>query len=144
MTVIVWDGHTLAADKRCCSSSLHYAVTKIKRINGHLVGSGGDFSPINAMFRWFENGANPDALPDCQKDKDRWASLLVITPYKKILRYEQDGIPFEIEETRAAVGSGRDYALGAMAMGASAALAVEIACRFDPSCGEGIDQLELT
>ena len=37
-----------------------------------------------------------------------------------------------------AIGSGSEYALGAMAMGASAKRAVQIASRFDPSTGRGV------
>lgn len=36
-------------------------------------------------------------------------------------------------------GSGRDYAMGAMARGANAKEAAEIAMRFDNGCGMGID-----
>lgn len=141
MTIIVWDDHTLAADKRSTNAGLIAKVTKIHRINGNLVGSAGDFSPIQAMLRWFENGADIEKLPECQKDKERYAVLLVITPDKKIMRYEQEGIPYEIEEERYAIGCGRDYALGAMAMGADAVKAVEVASMFDCGCGSGIDIL---
>lgn len=34
-----------------------------------------------------------------------------------------------------AIGSGSDYAMGAMAMGASAVEAVRVAIQFDPNCG---------
>lgn len=141
MTVIVWDGKILAADKRACNNGLKFTVTKIRKINGNLVGSSGDFSPIQAMFHWYEKGADPEKIPDCQKDKDRWTTLLVITPEKKIFRYEQDCFPYEIEEKKYAAGSGRDFALAAMAMGADAVEAVKIACRFDAGCGNGIDTL---
>lgn len=144
MTVICWDGETLAADKRSINAGLVSKVTKIRRINGCLVGSAGDFSPIQAMFNWFAKGADTEKLPDCQKDKDRFAILLVITPEKKIMRYEQDGFPYEIEEDKYAIGCGRDYAIAAMAMGADAVKAVEIASRFDAGCGDGVDTLSFT
>lgn len=143
MTVIVWDGKTLAADKRSVTSGLVAKVTKIRKINGSLVAGAGDFSPIMAMMRWFEHGADPEKIPECQKDKDRYAYILVITPDKKIMRYEQDCLPYEIEEEKYAIGCGRDYALGAMAMGADAKRAVEIASMFDNGCGDGIDTLRI-
>jgi 20S proteasome alpha/beta subunit len=141
MTVIAWDGNTLAADKRASASGMIFRVTKIKKINGCLVGGSGDLSAVRAMFGWYENGADPSNLPDCQKDKDRWTPLLIITPDKKIFRCEQDGIPFEIEEPFFAIGSGREFAIAAMAMGGDSIKAVELASRFDTGCGDGIDIL---
>lgn len=40
-------------------------------------------------------------------------------------------------------GSGRDFALGALAMGASAYEAVKAAITFDITCGIGVDTLTL-
>lgn len=143
MTVIVWDGKTLAADKRANSSGLIFKVTKIKRIKDKLVGGAGDLSSIRAMMDWYENGADPKNLPDCQKDKDRWTALLIISGEGKIYRIEQDGYPFEVEEETYAIGCGRDIAVGAMAMGADAVRAVEIASRYDAGCGNGVDTLSI-
>lgn len=144
MTVIAWDGQVLAADKRASNQGLVFRVTKIRRINRDLVGGSGDLSAVTAMMNWYENGAKLDELPDCQKDKDRWTPLLVIkSPLKEIMRYEQDGVPFRIEEPFFAIGSGRDLAIGAMAMGASAQKAVEIASQYDTGCGNGIDTLRM-
>lgn len=141
MTVIAWDGKTLAADKLANSNGLIYRVTKIKKIRGHLVGASGDFSPIQAMFKWFEDGADVKEMPKCQDDKDRWTALLVINPKGKIFRYEQDGYPWEIEEKRHAVGCGRDFALAVMEMGGDAIKAVKIASKLDANCGLGVDTL---
>jgi ATP-dependent protease HslVU (ClpYQ) peptidase subunit len=143
MTVIAWDGTTLAADKRAVANNMRFNVTKIKKIRGHLVFSAGDFDSANMLFKWFEDGAKPDSYPTCQNDKDRWVVLIVITPDKQILRYEKEPVSYVIEEPFAAVGSGRDYAMAAMAMGANAIEAVKIACQFDIYCGDGIDTLTL-
>jgi hypothetical protein len=43
MTVIVWDGKTLAADKQATQADLKRKVTKIHRLRGHLVGVSGDW-----------------------------------------------------------------------------------------------------
>jgi len=144
MTCIAWDGDALAADKRASNHGLAFKVTKIRWINRNLVGGSGDLSSLMAMFRWFENGADPDKLPECQKDKDRWTPLLVIDGWRNILRYEQDGFSYRVEEPFFAIGPGRDFAIGAMAMGADAVKAVEIASQFDTGCGNGVDVLRLT
>ncbi len=41
------------------------------------------------------------------------------------------------------IGRGRDFAFGALAMGADAYKAVMIACLYESSCGMGIDTLTL-
>ena len=48
---------------------------------------------------------------------------------------------WRVEDGFVAVGSGRDYAMATMALGHTARRAVEIACRFDPGTGNGIDEL---
>jgi ATP-dependent protease HslVU (ClpYQ) peptidase subunit len=48
-----------------------------------------------------------------------------------------------VEDPFMAWGSGRDFALGAMAMGATAREAVAVACRFNVYCGNGIDAFDL-
>lgn len=57
------------------------------------------------------------------------------------MRYEREPHPFEIEEPFYAFGSGMDIAIGALAMGANAIKAVEIASRYSSHCGNGIDTL---
>jgi ATP-dependent protease HslVU (ClpYQ) peptidase subunit len=67
--------------------------------------------------------------------------LIVVPPKGKPFYFEQ--LPFKqiIEEKFAAWGSGRDFALGALAKGADAIEAVRIASRFCTSCGMGIDSI---
>lgn len=142
MTIVAWDGTTLAADKRATNQATISIVTKIRKISGNLVGACDDFSSCVALFKWYEEGATEDKWPEFQKDNDRWAPLIIITPDRKIFRYERTPIPYEIEQSFYAFGSGRDYALGALHMGATAVQAVQAACTWDAGCGNGIDALE--
>lgn len=141
MSVIVWDGKTLAADRRGNSGGLIFSITKIKKIRGHLVGVCSDASAGSALMHWFESGADAKDWPDCQKDKDRWSHLLVICPEKRIICYEQDPYYFEIEQDKYALGSGRDFAIAAMDMGMDAKQAVLLASKFSSGCGNGVDEL---
>lgn len=141
MTVIAWDGKTLAADKRGDDGSI-VTVTKIKRIRDCLVGGSGNMSGLVSIFHWYECGAEKKDWPEFQKDKELWCDLLVITPERKIFKYEQQPIPHEIEDGTAALGSGSPYALIAMYLGKSASEAVLLASRFNRSCGNGVDTLE--
>ena len=140
MSVIAWDGKTLAADKQMTAQGLKRTVTKIKKINGCLVGCTGDYDGGLAMMNWFENGG---AFPECQKDKERWSNLLVIKPDGGINLYEREPFCYVIEDKFYAMGSGRDYAMAAMYLGKGAVEAVGIAMVFDSNCGMGLDELEV-
>ncbi len=89
MTVIVWDGKTLAADKQATNSGLKRKVTKIYKIHGDLVGFSGDFDYAFAMKKWFEGGARVEEFPKHQEDNDKWVGVLVITPQRRVFKYER-------------------------------------------------------
>lgn len=142
MTVIAWDGRTLAADKRVSFQGLALTTTKITRANGCLVGLCGDGPSSQQMLEWFRAGAVPEDLPACQRSDD-WGSLLVIRPNGAVHKYERGPYPLALEDRAVAIGSGRDFALAAMHCGKSAREAVEIACIYECGCGNGIDTLQL-
>jgi hypothetical protein len=89
------------------------------------------------LVLWFENGANPEQWPDIQNTDD-WARLIVASKRKCVI-YEKTPIPMKVLDKFSAWGSGRDFALGAMAMGADARRAVKAASRFDILSGMGVE-----
>lgn len=141
MTVIAWDGETLAADKQSTNAGMRRAVTKVRRINGSLCAFAGDAAFGMEMLAWLEQGAKPGELPSCQRSDD-WVSVLVITPEKRILKYERSAYPIDFSESKFfAMGAGRDFAMAAMHLGCDATKAVEVASVFECSCGMGCDAL---
>lgn len=143
MTCIAWDGKTLAADKRADIGGAHNTTTKIYRVGEALVGFSGDAAIGRAMLDWYRAGADPLKFPDCQKDRDKCCSFLVIKN-GRVSKYEHTAFPFDIENEQTAMGSGRDYARAAMYLGKTATEAVAVASLFDPGCGNGIDTLTFT
>lgn len=141
MTVIAWDGRTLAADKQATCSGLIRTVTKIHRFGDLLVAGSGDLDRAEASFLWVKNGRDPDAFPRPASDTD-YVDLLVIEG-GRTLKYERTPQPLVFEDAHFAMGSGRDYAIAAMHLGLSARDAVLLASKFDSGCGNGIDTLEL-
>lgn len=141
MTVIAFDGHTLAADKRAVSGGgIARTVTKIERHGDCLLAITGDWDTGAEMREWFKAGAKPaDFPPKAREDK---ASLIVI---------DQDGIhhyacgphAMLVEDQRCSWGSGRDFAEATMYLGNDARTAVEVACLFQTDCGNGVDALVL-
>jgi len=137
MTTIAWDGAVLAADRRITSGTVTYSTTKIRRTaDGRLIGATGDYGVCSAMLDWLENGGN---RPTCQ-DSERWISALEVMPDGSCWMHNRDS-RWRVEDSFVAVGSGRDFAMATMALGYNAARAVEIASRFDPGTGNGVDEL---
>lgn len=142
MTVIAWDGKTLAADKRGTVAGMAYAVTKIHRLPDGLIAFSGGGSHAAELLNWFNGARDPATYPRC--DDDGGAGSVRISADGKIFMYSAPNpFPERIESLFFARGSGRDYAMAAMYLGCDARRAVEVACEFDVNCGNGIDTLEL-
>jgi ATP-dependent protease HslVU (ClpYQ) peptidase subunit len=138
MSIVVWDGKTLAADKQGTVGDLRLKTTKIAKLStGEILGWVGAVEHGLALVNWYANGCKIEEWPETQKGEE-WGKLIVITK-GKAYEYEQLPIRQLVQSVPAAWGSGRDFALGALAMGADAIGAVKVACKFSTSCGMGID-----
>jgi ATP-dependent protease HslVU (ClpYQ) peptidase subunit len=144
MSVVVWDGKTLAADRQITSAEMRVTVSKMKRLlDGTLLAWVGSQDGGLVMARWYENGEDVNAWPESQKDKKDWTRLIVVKPDGRVFFYERLGEPINVIETPIAWGSGRDFAMGALAMGADARKAVEVANSLCVSCGMGVEAYDL-
>jgi ATP-dependent protease HslVU (ClpYQ) peptidase subunit len=139
MTVIAWDGKTLAADKRSVNQGYAATVTKVFRSNDCLLAISGCLARAHAMYRWFVAGQDLEKFP--KETTDDWALLLVVFRDGTVWKYESREHPFVIESQVCAGGSGRDFALMAMHLGYDARRAVELTCELSVDCGNGIDTL---
>lgn len=142
MTIIAFDGKTLAADKQSTSGGFGSTVTKIYRVPGGIVGFTGNQGHAAALLAWFRNGRDPEKWP--KKAGNDSASAVYIT-HDGVFCYSGEDGPFaaQIENKCDAWGAGYAYALAAMHLGHDARRAVEVACALDVSCGNGIDTLTL-
>lgn len=145
MTVIAWDGKTLAADKLCCNGSTRNTTTKIFRHGDDLLAVTGDLSGGMEMLYWYRDGAESSKFPPANRDpqKSGYCSLIVIKSDKTVWKYEVSPYPFLLEGSFNAFGCADEAALVAMACGKSAAQAIELVSRFNTGCGNGIDVLEM-
>jgi hypothetical protein len=143
MTVIAWDGKTLAADRRSNSSwGVHDTVTKISRHNGQLLAVAGKGDVALEMKAWWMAGAGLAQFPASARTDDG-GNLIVITDDRRVLQFGVGPIPIEMQGRFYVVGCGGDIALAAMHCGRTAAEAVALACELNGNCGNGIDTLEL-
>lgn len=142
MTVIAWDGKTLAADKRVTYQGLSRTVTKIFRIRDLLVACSGNGAQAMEVMEWIKGGFVKSDFPVSQRDEDQWSPIMVISKGEVDI-YERTPYPVRLENQKTAIGAGRDFAIAAMHCGKTAQESVEIACLFENSCGNGIDTLAL-
>lgn len=139
MSVVVWDGKTLAADRQATNGNLRRTMTKITRHGDVLTAGTGTQTSTQAMREWVLAGANPSSFPT--EHVDEHTNLWVINRNGTIVKFENAPFGLVYHEKVFAEGSGRDFALGALFMGADAVKAVEAACVYDIYCGGGIDTL---
>jgi hypothetical protein len=112
MTVIAFDGTTLAADKRAVQGGgIARTCTKIVRHKHSLIAISGDWDTGAELREWFMAGAEPEKFPP--KAREDKAALIVIDAFG-IRQYNSGPYPMAIEAKRCAWGSGRDFAEAAL------------------------------
>ena len=144
MSVLAWDGHTLATDRQITNgNTITTPICKHERYGAELLGLVGALGASRAMRDWYIAGANPDAFPKLRPDTN--AVLIVVHADGSLSEYSGEpyacryaaGLPY-------AAGTGESAALAAMRCGKTAAEAVQIACEVDIYCGGGVDVSALT
>lgn len=142
MTVLVWDGTTLAADRQATIGELRRSICKIAKHKGALLAWCGLQSVGLVLAEWWINGADPEKYPaKHQENDDTSTSFYVIHPDKTVDCYERTHLPIRVLDKQWAAGSGRDFAYGALAMGADAVQAVNAAAVYCTSVGMGVDTM---
>lgn len=145
MTVIAWDGQSLAADRAVDIGGISFEATKVRRVRGEtgvtLMAFAGSGARFNQCVEWFNAGANPETYP--KRETEDHSVLVCIdlldAGAPRIRRYEATGYPLQVEDKFYADGAGRDVALAALHCGKSAREAVVLAIKLLGCCGKGID-----
>lgn len=142
MTVIVWDGKILAADKKFVWGNVGHQITKLYIRDGMAYGGSGDAPLCESLLAWFRDGASEKEYPSPNNDKED-ACLLVVKPGGAFFYFAGGVSPVLIEDTPVVLGSGREPALGAMHAGANAIEAVRAANAVSDVCGMGINYIDM-
>ena len=141
MTVIVWDGITLATDRLASDGVNKWEAEKAwyySQAGQRIILSGyGTAKDILILIEWYKAGAILDMFPH---DAD---AVLIAVDDKGLHRYERIPYPMTHGYKLCAFGQGSDLAYGALAMGADARQAVEVANRYSLFCGLGVDEYTL-
>ena len=131
MTTIAYRDGIMAADTGCFNDGLYEGeVEKIWPLTDiGILGCCGEYGAILKVVEWLENGGKADGKPRLSRDSE-FAGLLV-NQSNEVFHYQIGMRALRIDADFHAIGSGRKIAVGAMAAGASAEQAIEIACRYD-------------
>lgn len=140
MSVVVWDGVTLACDSDMNDGQVKLPFKKIWEQNWgkfrKLYGVCGPIHECMKLRAWVEQGLAPAEFPELSLE----THLVEVTSSLAVFRYTNNGI---LNVTgKLAVGSGRDFAYGAMFMGANAEEAVRAAIKYSASCSGEVIRLE--
>lgn len=134
-TTIAFDGKTVAADSQITmGESKALNGHKLVRINGCVVGCAGDVVNIDKFKRWFRDQKQPKP-----KLSNQFVAI-VVAPGGLCTEYFSD-LTCTTAQPPHAIGTGSDCARAAMAMGASAKRAVEIARDIDLYTGGTIVEM---
>lgn len=131
MTVIATDGRVMAADGLIVDGDTIVSTQgqKLRRLSdGSVIGVAGEMATLDQYAAWMEGGR---LLPP---DVEKGTEALVLGVAGSVSWLDHRG-RFLPAPSRAAIGSGKAYALAAMDAGAGALHAVAIACGRDPWCG---------
>jgi hypothetical protein len=141
VTTIATDGKSMAGDGRChdhCDTLVDDAKCKVFRLpDGRIVGGSGNSFDVDSWRLWVAGGK----IGDCPIESEQFAALILLTD-ETVLWVDHKGRE-TITPPPVAIGSGQDFAYGAMEAGLSAEQAVQVACRRDTRSGGKITVLQL-
>lgn len=143
MTIIAWDGKELVADRMTHMGGTPLPpmrkVHRLRAPNGKvaLIGFSGHTAFAKSYLHWMTGGEEPQIKSG---EDMKWSIILVEYPRWVWYRCENAN-RWDLLGAMShwAIGSGCDYALGAMESGATGRQAVRIASRLDNQCGFGLN-----
>lgn len=129
MTCVAYSAGVIAADSMSVADDFvkHLDSIKVAKRKGHLFGIAGDLYDLDEVIKWY---FSKDRKPIKHYEFD----LLVITPSGSIHQYDHKGRGDLIQGPFYSIGTGREFAIGALAAGASAEEAVQVAINWSPTC----------
>lgn len=145
MTTIAYRDGVLAADSMLTGYDADCgSVTKIRRNrHGWIGGACGNAGSISLFMDWFLNTAARVDVKPPPSVSDNAADGFVVVPGDRVFFWSGAPALWPVIAPFHAIGSGMRFAMGAMAMGANAREAVEVARKFDVYTGGRIATLSL-
>lgn len=127
MTTIATDGKTIAADSRITGQFID-EHQKLFKVGDSVFGIAGTLTVAMRFIDWVKAGTPPEATPSIDDE----TAILQLTP-AGVWYWDQALRPVQYRRPYAAIGSGADFALGALVAGCTPRQAVAVACELDES-----------
>ena len=148
MTVIAWDGKTLATDRMANDGSQKWESSKAwysKRYKEDecIITGTGLLAHIIQMKAWYIQGGDVDSFRDLPCNRVAYSTSQLIVVRREGLYVFEGHHPVLRKEEFCAFGDGKEIAMGALAMGATAKQAVLICNDFSLHCGKGVELFSL-
>ena len=118
-----------------CTYTVPFKTRKYERIGGSLYAGAGNLDELTRFFVWRRDGGDPPTLED-------EIDVLEVCP-EGIFIWGKKCVRIWVNEDVYAVGSGSEFAMGAIAMGAKPREAMKIAAKFDCKTGNQIEYVKL-
>lgn len=151
MTVIAFDGLTVAADRLDGAGSMRYRRPSTKLVYSEkldvLFGLTGEAAFFAPLINWYENGKNSDDFPFNDSGRNNDPAVFLVFRRSLVDGQHEEYRFFrrcpQIIDEPDAWGSGAEYAIGAMDAGLCARDAVIIAAGRDKNSGNGVLTFDL-
>lgn len=141
MTTVVYDTRTREMVSDTQMSLHNVQVDKIYRLpDNSIVGMAGRYATLLAAVEYLSTPEGEEVEKPQMEDSD---ILLLVNQDNEVFLYTNNLVAMPLYGDYIAIGSGSEYAMGAMAQGATAEEAVAIAHKFDPNTGPNIVRVEL-
>ena len=145
MTVIAWDGEVLATDTQCTLGNAKYQSPKAwyESVGGSacIITGVGALKNIHRHKEWVIKNDPSIEFPYRELETHYYQFILVTK--NGLLRYEGTPYPIEHGVNACAFGEASDFAYGALAMGATAVEAVQVAIKYSHQCGGNVESYSL-
>jgi len=152
MTVIAWDGKTLAVDSQVSDSTGYkQAADKIWRFEygdekpDALLAVFGVLAHGAPLVEWFKSGATPSDYPFPASTVNEFVGTsLVVVSGNQVMEYGASPYPdIQPISVKQAWGSGGQMALGAMLAGYTAVQAAQLSCKHITTCGGPVKSMTM-
>ena len=153
MSTVVYKDGVMAFDSRMgLNDMIMHGVLKAGRTKKYLYGYAGRASHMTPLYDWVRECEAEKDMPSPEffyRKNDSLISVgdvgtcMLISASGTIWEVTTEGHTIPIPRAFHAIGNGYEYAFGAMAMGASAVEAVEVASQYDAFTGGEIHSLNI-
>lgn len=142
VTIIAYKDGVMAADTATFQGDLKIARTSkiVRRADGALAGASGRTGTIQKFNVWFLAGASGEFDPKCEEDG---FMAIMISAAGIVSKMNFAGEIYSVYAPFYANGAPEDFALGAMAAGASAEEAVKLCIEYSDGCGGDVQVEEI-